>query len=136
MTDDSRLQSYRWNVATPEPSVALELPLDAARAGRGVHRMDGVATPSRASCAIAAIAPDDATLVAAFAAQLARYSGQPAIPITATRLDAAGAVAWTAPLVLAIEGRTFGEIVAAATAELARPSAPVAHAGGDHAAVT
>ena len=59
-------------------SPALELPLDTSRAATGKVAL---AVPAIAAPAV----PYYATLVAAFAAQLARYNGQASIPITASR---------------------------------------------------
>jgi amino acid adenylation domain-containing protein len=67
-----------------------------------------------ARCTVPAVAPDAATLVAAFAAQLARYRGQAAIAVTVTRPDSN----WTKELVVAVEGRAFGEVVATVAAEI------------------
>ena len=112
----------------PSDAPALELPLDIARSATGKL--------AHASHHVAATAPDDATLLAAFAAQLARYNGQASIPITASRLGGGGEVAWTAPVVLEVEGKTFGELRAAAAEQLARPATLAPRGGGDHAAIS
>jgi amino acid adenylation domain-containing protein len=109
-------------------SPALELPLDAQRTA--------TSQLSLATVPIAAAAPDDATLVAAFAAQLARYNGQADIPITASRLGAGGEVAWTAPLIVGVADRSFGELRGDAAVQLAKPAAIAPRGGGDHAAVS
>ena len=104
-------------------AVGLELPLDAPR----------TAEVGRAFATHAFELPttDEATLAAAFAIQLARYNGQAAIPIAASR------VAWSAPLVVDVTGATrAGQVVEQVRAQLARPAAPTPRADGSRVAIT
>lgn len=109
--------------------VGLELPLDQPRTAS--------AKTSLALHAFELAVPDDATLAAAFAIQLARYNGQAQIPLAAARLSAAGEVTWTAPIVIA----TGAEVTARAAIDeagglLAKPSVLAPRVEGGSAAIS
>ena len=112
-------------LTTDAATHGLELPLDAPRTATTS------VTVARHELTLPAI--DEATLVAAFAIQLARYNGQAAIPITASRLGDG----WCAPL--AIETRqdlAVAAVVAQARAELQQPATHPIRGDGSRAALT